>query len=121
HAVLNARHVAQEAEIVSAAGQLSKVTVATNMAGRGTDVRLGEGVKELGGLHVICSELHEAQRIDRQLIGRCGRQGDPGTYRQFLSLDDEILETAFGPKKAESYKEQGRQLAGTGPLAGFET
>ena len=69
------------------------------MAGRGTDVKLGDGVPEIGGMHVICTELHEAQRIDRQLIGRCGRQGDPGTYRQFLGLDDEILEVGFGPKK----------------------
>ena len=63
-----------------------------------------------GGLHVICTELHEAQRIDRQLIGRCGRQGDPGTYRQFLALDDEILETAFGPKKADKLKARGESL-----------
>ncbi|HEX3599693.1 MAG TPA: preprotein translocase subunit SecA [Lacipirellulaceae bacterium] len=120
HSVLNARHVAQEAEIVSNAGQRGKVTVATNMAGRGTDVRLGEGMAEIGGLHVICSELHEAQRIDRQLIGRCGRQGDPGTYRQFLALDDEILETAFGPRKAEKLKQRGIALAGNGPISGFE-
>jgi len=120
HAVLNARHVEQEAEIVSNAGQIGKVTVATNMAGRGTDIRLGEGVMAIGGLHVICSELHEAQRIDRQLIGRCGRQGDPGTYRQFLALDDEIIETAFGPKKADALKERGIQLAGQGPISGFE-
>ena len=120
HAVLNARHVEQEAEIVSKAGQVGKVTVATNMAGRGTDIRLGDGVAELGGLHVICTELHEAQRIDRQLIGRCGRQGDPGTYRQFLALDDEILETAYGPKKAEKLKQRGIQFAGSGPLSGFE-
>ena len=121
HAVLNARHVAKEAEIVAAAGQVGKVTVATNMAGRGTDVRLGPGVHELGGLHVICSELHEAQRIDRQLIGRCGRQGDPGTYRQFLALDDEILEAAYGPKKAEKLKQRGIELAGSGPISGFES
>ena len=121
HAVLNARHVAEEAEIVSAAGQQGKVTVATNMAGRGTDVRLGEGVAELGGLHVICSELHEAQRIDRQLIGRCGRQGDPGTYRQFLALDDEIVETAYGPAKAEKLKQRGIQVSGKGPIGGFES
>lgn len=121
HCVLNARHVAQEAEIVTRAGQQGKVTVATNMAGRGTDIRLGEGVAELGGLHVICSELHEAQRIDRQLIGRCGRQGDPGTYRQFLALDDEIIETAFGPKKADKLKHRGEQLAGRGPIGGFES
>src|SRR4051812_16344203 len=121
HKVLNARHVAAEAEIVAQAGQRGKVTVATNMAGRGTDVRLGDGVADLGGLHVICTELHEAQRIDRQLIGRCGRQGDPGTYRQFLALDDEILETAYGPKKAEKLKARGIQLAGGGPISGFET
>lgn len=121
HAVLNARHVAEEANIVAGAGQQGKVTVATNMAGRGTDIRLGEDVKELGGLHVICTELHEAQRIDRQLIGRCGRQGDPGTYRQFLALDDEILETAYGPKKAEKLKERGMQLSGSGPISGYES
>ncbi len=120
HTVLNARHVAQEAEIVGKAGQLGKVTVATNMAGRGTDIRLGEGVHGLGGLHVICTELHESQRIDRQLIGRCGRQGDPGTYRQFLALDDEILKTGLGPKKAEALKQRGLALVGTGPLSGFD-
>jgi preprotein translocase subunit SecA len=118
--VLNARHVAKEAEIVSAAGQQGKVMVATNMAGRGTDIRLGPGVHELGGLHVICTELHESQRIDRQLIGRCGRQGDPGTYRQFLALDDEILTIGLGPKKAEALKQRGIALAGSGPQGGFE-
>ncbi|MCG8448271.1 MAG: preprotein translocase subunit SecA [Pirellulales bacterium] len=117
--VLNARHIAQEAEIVEQAGQQGKVTVATNMAGRGTDIKLGEGVPELGGLHVICTELHEAQRIDRQLIGRCGRQGDPGTYRQFLSLDDEILLSGYGPKKAERLERQG--LKAQGPLRGMES
>jgi preprotein translocase subunit SecA len=120
HVVLNARHVAEEAEIVAAAGQQGKVTVATNMAGRGTDIRLGEGVHELGGLHVICTELHESQRIDRQLIGRCGRQGDPGTYRQFLALDDEILLIGLGPKKAESLKTRGLALVGSGPLSGYD-
>jgi preprotein translocase subunit SecA len=120
HAVLNARHIAQEAEIVARAGQKGKVTVATNMAGRGTDIRLGEGVHELGGLHVICTELHESQRIDRQLIGRCGRQGDPGTYRQFLALDDEILLTGFGPKRAKELAARGAAQAGSGPLSGFE-
>jgi preprotein translocase subunit SecA len=120
HVVLNARHIAKEAEIVSQAGQLAKVTVATNMAGRGTDIRLGAGVHELGGLHVICTELHESQRIDRQLIGRCGRQGDPGTFRQFLALDDEILTSGFGPKKAYALKEQGVALAGSGQLSGFD-
>ena len=120
HVVLNARHIAQEAEIVAAAGQPGKVTVATNMAGRGTDIRLGPGVTEIGGLHVICTELHESRRIDRQLIGRCGRQGDPGSFRQFLALDDEILETGFNPKKAAVWKERGQALGGNGPLTGFE-
>jgi preprotein translocase subunit SecA len=121
HQVLNARHIAKEAEIVAQAGQLGRVTVATNMAGRGTDIRLGPGVHELGGLHVICTELHESQRIDRQLIGRCGRQGDPGTYRQFLALDDEILLVGFGPKKSTKLKERGQALAGSGQLSGFES
>jgi preprotein translocase subunit SecA len=116
--ILNAKHVAREAEIVAQAGQMGKVTVATNMAGRGTDIRLGEGVQEVGGLHVICTELHEAQRVDRQLIGRCGRQGDPGSYRQFLALDDEILLLGYGPKKAERLKQQG--LRAKGPLKGME-
>jgi preprotein translocase subunit SecA len=117
--VLNARHVEQEAQIVAAAGQAGKVTVATNMAGRGTDVKLEDEVRALGGLHVICTELHEAQRIDRQLIGRCGRQGDPGTYRQFLALDDEILLLGYGPKKADRLKLQGTKS--TGPLRGLES
>jgi preprotein translocase subunit SecA len=121
HSVLNARHVAKEAEIVAHAGEQGKVTVATNMAGRGTDIRLGPGVHELGGLHVICTELHESQRIDRQLIGRCGRQGDPGTYRQFLALDDEILLVGFGPKKAAQLKSRGESFAGRGPISGFES
>ena len=116
--ILNARHVAQEAEIVAQAGEQGKVTVATNMAGRGTDIKLGEGVQEIGGLHVICTELHEAQRIDRQLIGRCGRQGDPGTFRQFMSLDDEILLLGYGPKKAKRLEDKG--LKSTGPLRGME-
>jgi preprotein translocase subunit SecA len=120
HTVLNARHIAAEAEIVAHAGERGQVMVATNMAGRGTDIRLGSGVAELGGLHVICTELHESQRIDRQLIGRCGRQGDPGTYRQFLALDDEILLTGFGPKKAKQLEKEGQRLAGSGPVSGFE-
>jgi preprotein translocase subunit SecA len=98
--VLNARHIDKEAEIVTEAGQLGRITVSTNMAGRGTDIKLGDGVKELGGLHVVCTELHDSARIDRQLVGRCGRQGDPGTWRQFLALDDDILVQGFGPKRA---------------------
>jgi preprotein translocase subunit SecA len=101
HAVLNARHIAQEAEIVAQAGQRGQITVSTNMAGRGTDIKLGDDVKELGGLHVICTELHDSARIDRQLIGRCGRQGDPGTWRQYLALDDDILVAGYGVKQAK--------------------
>jgi len=112
HQVLNARHIEAEAEIVAQAGQPGKVTVATNMAGRGTDIKLGPGVAEAGGLHVICTEMHDAARIDRQLGGRCGRQGDPGTNRQYMALDDEILRTAFGPKKATRYRELGRHYDG---------
>ncbi len=89
------------------------------MAGRGTDIKLGAGVAELGGLHVICTELHDSARIDRQLIGRCGRQGDPGTYRQYLSLDDDILSAGFGPKAAAGYKATGAKTAG--PLPRYET
>jgi len=109
--ILNANKVAEEAEIVSAAGQLNKVTVSTNMAGRGTDIKLGEGVAELGGLHVICTEMHDSARIDRQLIGRCGRQGDPGTWRQFLALDDDILLSGLGPKKSKRLKDRGASQA----------
>ena len=100
HTVLNARHIEKEAEIVAQAGQRGQITVSTNMAGRGTDIKLGEGVEAIGGLHVICTELHDSARIDRQLVGRCGRQGDPGTWRQYVSLDDEILIAGFGPKRA---------------------
>jgi len=96
HQVLNARKHDLEAGIIKYAGAPAAITVATNMAGRGTDIRLGEGVAELGGLHVISSELHEAGRIDRQLFGRCGRQGDPGSYQVLLSLEDELY-TRFCP------------------------
>ncbi len=107
HQVLNANRIAEEAQIVAAAGVKGCVTVATNMAGRGTDIRLGDGVEQIGGMHVICTELHDAARIDRQLIGRAGRQGDRGSYRQYLSLDDEILKNGLGPKKAEQLKHRG--------------
>ena len=100
HQVLNAKNHAIEAEIVSQAGQPGKVMVATNMAGRGTDIKLGEGVAGMGGLHVIGTERHESLRIDRQLVGRCARQGDPGHAQFFVSLEDEILE-AFGEKPAK--------------------
>jgi preprotein translocase subunit SecA len=113
HQVLNANNVEQEAEIVAQAGGTGKVTVATNMAGRGTDVKLGPGVQALGGMHVICTELHDAARIDRQLIGRCGRQGDPGSYRQYLSLDDDILKSGLGPKRALKLKSRGESVVGS--------
>jgi len=90
HKVLNARQDREEAEIIACAGEQARVTVATNMAGRGTDIRLASGVAELGGLHVIATERHEARRIDRQLFGRCGRQGDPGTSEAIISLEDEL-------------------------------
>ena len=97
HRVLNARQDAHEAAIISGAGQKSSVTVATNMAGRGTDIPLGAGVAEIGGLHVISTEFNEARRIDRQLYGRCGRQGDPGSYESLLCLEDELLYNYLAP------------------------
>lgn len=92
HRVLNARQDKEEAQIIEEAGQAGKITVATNMAGRGTDILLGEGVREVGGLHVIATERHTARRIDRQLFGRCGRQGDPGSYEMFACAEDEVIE-----------------------------
>jgi preprotein translocase subunit SecA len=91
HEVLNAKHHEREAEIIAEAGQKGKVTIATNMAGRGTDIKLGEGVRELGGLHILGTSRHESRRIDNQLRGRAGRQGDPGSSRFFLSLEDDLL------------------------------
>jgi preprotein translocase subunit SecA len=91
HLVLNARQDEGEAEIVSRAGEAGAITIATNMAGRGTDIKLGAGVEDRGGLHVIVTELHESDRLDRQLIGRSARQGDPGSYEIIASLDDLIL------------------------------
>ncbi|MCE9546031.1 MAG: preprotein translocase subunit SecA [Planctomycetia bacterium] len=112
HQVLNAHQVDVEAQIVAQAGQLGRVTVSTNMAGRGTDVRLGAGVHELGGLHVIATEMHESERIDRQLSGRCGRQGDPGTVRQYVALDDELLYVGLTSAQAEKLRNRClRQLA----------
>jgi preprotein translocase subunit SecA len=97
HRLLNARQDKEEADVVAQAGQRGKVTVATNMAGRGTDIALGRGVAELGGLHVIASELHESRRIDRQLFGRCARQGDPGSFEAIVAAEDELLRTYLGP------------------------
>ncbi len=104
HQVLNAKQDADEADIVSAAGIAASITIATNMAGRGTDIVLGEGVRQIGGLHVIATERHEAARIDRQLAGRCGRQGDPGSYQAILSLEDPLLDGARGGLIAQLLK-----------------
>lgn len=98
HQVLNAKYHAKEAEIVSLAGQMNAVTIATNMAGRGTDIKLGEGVKEVGGLKIIGTERHESRRIDNQLRGRAGRQGDPGESRFYISLEDDLMRL-FGSEK----------------------
>lgn len=96
HQVLNAKQDADEADVVAQAGHLGAITVATNIAGRGTDIGLGPGVREVGGLHVILTEFHESNRIDRQLYGRAGRQGDPGNTQALVALDDELF-TRFAP------------------------
>ena len=96
HALLNAKQDESEAEVIALAGHQARVTVATNMAGRGTDIQLGPGVAEKGGLHVILTEYHESRRIDRQLFGRCARQGDPGSCEAVVSLEDEIF-TVYAP------------------------
>lgn len=101
HNVLNAKHHAKEAEIIAKAGQKKAVTIATNMAGRGTDIVLGDGVAELGGLHIIGTERHESRRIDNQLRGRSGRQGDPGSSRFYLALEDDLLRI-FGGERISS-------------------
>ncbi len=101
HSVLNAKHHEKEAEIVAQAGQAKTVTISTNMAGRGTDIVLGEGVVELDGLHILGTERHESRRIDNQLRGRSGRQGDPGTSRFYLSLEDDLLRI-FGSERISS-------------------
>jgi len=98
HEVLNAKNHKKEAEIISNAGQKGAVTISTNMAGRGTDIVLGEGVKELGGLHVLGTERHESRRIDNQLRGRSGRQGDPGSSRFYLSLEDDLMRIFGGER-----------------------
>ncbi|CAJ1225969.1 preprotein translocase subunit SecA [Lactiplantibacillus xiangfangensis] len=102
HVVLNAKNHAKEADIVANAGQRGAVTIATNMAGRGTDIKLGPGVKELGGLAVIGTERHESRRIDNQLRGRSGRQGDPGMSQFYLSLEDDLM-LRFGSERIKSF------------------
>jgi len=96
HRVLNARQDQQEAEIIAAAGEKNAITVATNMAGRGTDIALGDGVEDMGGLHVISLSLHASYRIERQLFGRSARQGDPGSVESILTLDDPALDKRPG-------------------------
>jgi preprotein translocase subunit SecA len=105
HSVLNAKYHQQEAEIVSRAGQRGAITIATNMAGRGTDIKLGPGVAESGGLHVLGTERHESRRIDRQLRGRCSRQGDPGSSHFFISLEDDLMRL-FGSDKIAGWMEK---------------
>ncbi len=102
HEILNAKNHAREAEIISHAGELNAITISTNMAGRGTDIKLGEGVRELGGLYVIGSERHESRRIDDQLRGRSGRQGDVGISQFLVSLEDEIMQRS-GMKKVQKF------------------
>ncbi|MBN1277242.1 MAG: preprotein translocase subunit SecA [Deltaproteobacteria bacterium] len=101
HSVLNAKHHQKEAEIIANAGQKNTVTISTNMAGRGTDIVLGDGVRELGGLHILGTERHESRRVDNQLRGRSGRQGDPGSSRFYLSLEDDLLRI-FGSDRISS-------------------
>ena len=101
HNVLNAKHHEREAEIIKDAGQKKSITIATNMAGRGTDIRLGEGVCELGGLHILGTERHESRRIDNQLRGRAGRQGDPGSTQFFVSAEDDLMRL-FGSEKMQN-------------------
>jgi preprotein translocase subunit SecA len=105
HNVLNAKHHEKEADIISQAGQKNGVTIATNMAGRGTDIVLGDGVSELGGLHITGTERHESRRIDNQLRGRSGRQGDPGSSRFYLSLEDDLMRI-FGSEKISGIMEK---------------
>ena len=95
HQVLNARQDQEEAEVIARAGERGRITVATNMAGRGTDIRLAPGLAATGGLHVLATERHDARRVDRQLFGRSGRQGDPGSFQSIVSLEDELVQTIF--------------------------
>src|SRR5205085_4121025 len=108
HQVLNARQHDKEAAVVAEAGRSGRVTIATNMAGRGTDIKPDAVCVAAGGLHVLGTERHEALRIDRQLMGRSGRQGDPGSAQFYLSLEDELLE-GLGERRQEALKQRGRR------------
>jgi preprotein translocase subunit SecA len=120
HNVLNAKYHRQEAEIVARAGHRGAVTISTNMAGRGTDIKLGEGVSELGGLFVLGTERHESRRVDRQLRGRSARQGDPGESKFFLSFEDDLMRNFGAAERMTKMMErfgmkEGEELAA--PLA----
>jgi preprotein translocase subunit SecA len=116
--VLNAARLSEEAETVALAGEPGRITIATNMAGRGTDIRLGHGVAALGGLHVIASEWHESSRVDRQLFGRSARQGDPGSAQAFGSFEDELLRRYAGKFVRQTAEEAvRRRVPGTGKIA----
>ena len=116
--VLNATRLKEEAETIAVAGERGRITIATNMAGRGTDIKLGRGVAPLGGLHVIASERHESGRVDRQLFGRSGRQGDPGSAQAFVSLDDELVRRYLsGPTRRTLDLAWQRHLPGRGRMA----
>jgi hypothetical protein len=118
HQVLNGRQDEQKADVVAQAGRPGRVTIATNMAGSGTDIKLGPGVVAAGGLHVLGAERHDAQRIDRQLAGRAARQGDPGSVQFFLSLEDESQE-GLGPRRQAALQRRG-QGGGRGDWAAYE-
>jgi len=109
HNVLNAKLHQKEAEIVLEAGQAGTVTIATNMAGRGTDIKLGKGVKEAGGLAIIGTERHESRRVDRQLRGRAGRQGDPGSSQFFVSLEDDLMRMFWFRPDSEDHGPDGNR------------
>jgi preprotein translocase subunit SecA len=106
HNVLNAKYHRQEAEIVARAGQRGTVTISTNMAGRGTDIKLGEGIPDVGGLHVLGTERHESRRVDRQLRGRCARQGDPGSSRFYVSFEDDLMRNFGASERMTSMMER---------------
>ena len=108
HEVLNARQIEREAEIVATAGERGRITVATNMAGRGTDIKIDDEIRQLGGMHVVGTEMHESSRIDQQLFGRCGRQGDPGTVQLYVSAEDQLLDSAYGKLTADRYRTNGK-------------
>ena len=110
HQVLNARQDQEEAQIITQAGHAGRISVATNMAGRGTDIRLAPGIAEIGGLHVLATERHDARRIDRQLFGRGGRQGDPGSYQTIVSLEDDFIKDFYGERIVRLFRSSKKPL-----------